>query len=246
MTVGTCGRSFLSSHVRVLEHERDALARADAHAEHAVARFALAQLGGERQDVAGAGRAERVADRDRAAVGVELLVGNLEAVELVGSSRSTPSACAANASWTSQTSICSGASPARLSAFGIANAGAIPMILRVERVDRRGDDARQRLDAELVGRSPMASTTALAPSFSGEELPAVIWVVFGCGGSAASLSAVVSSRMLSSCSNVRAGVFLVAADLTGWISFASRPSPRAAAACCWERSANASISSRVS
>src|SRR3954465_11807981 len=35
----------------------------------------------------------------------------------------------------------------------------------------------------------LASTTALAPSFSGEEFPAVIWVVFGCGGGGASPSA---------------------------------------------------------
>ncbi len=94
--------------------------------------------------------------------------------------------------------------------------------------------------------SPDASTTALAPSFSGEELPAVIWVVPGCGGSAARPSAVVSPRIDSSCSNVRAGGLRVAGISTGWISFASRPESRAAAACCWERSANASISSRVS
>ena len=51
----------------------------------------------------------------------------------------------------------------------------------------------------------LARTTALAPSFSGEEFPAVICFVFGCAGSAASFSAVVSSRIDSSCSNVRAG-----------------------------------------
>ena len=37
--------------------------------------------------------------------------------------------------------------------------------------------------------APLARTTALAPSFSGEEFPAVIWVVFGSGGRAASFSA---------------------------------------------------------
>ena len=68
--------------------------------------------------------------------------------------------------------------------------------LRVERVRGRGHHARQRLDAQSLARGlAAASTTALAPSFSGEELPAVICVVPGCGGSAASFSALVSSRI---------------------------------------------------
>jgi len=50
--------------------------------------------------------------------------------------------------------------------------------------------------------------------------------------------------MLSSCSNVDAGCLRVAGISTGWISAAKRPESRAAAACWWERSANASISSR--
>ena len=75
---------------------------------------------------------------------------------------------------------------------------------------------------------------------------AVIWVVFGCAGSAASFSTVVSSRMNSSCSNVRAGTFLVPGISTGQISSAKRPEAFAAAARVCERSANASISSRVS
>src|SRR5439155_16391698 len=45
---------------RILEHERHALARADAHAEHAVAGLAQAQLGREREHVASARRAEGV------------------------------------------------------------------------------------------------------------------------------------------------------------------------------------------
>src|SRR4051794_5648073 len=69
---------------RSLQHERDALAGADADPEHAVAGLSVGQLRRQREDVAGAARAERVADGDRAAVGVELLVGDREAVELVG------------------------------------------------------------------------------------------------------------------------------------------------------------------
>ena len=153
---------------------------------------------------------------------------------------------AAYASWTSQTSIWSGARPARASAFGIANAGAMPMTCGSSAWVA---DATTRASGSTPSSSAaaaLASTTALAPSLSGEEFPAVIWVVFGCGGSAASFSAVVSSRMLSSCSNVRAGCLRVAGISTGWISFARRPESRAAAACWCERSANASISSRVS
>ena len=53
-------------------------------AEDTVTGSALLQLGGKRQHIAGARRPERVADGDRAAVRIELLVGDLEAVELVG------------------------------------------------------------------------------------------------------------------------------------------------------------------
>jgi len=78
------------------------------------------------------------------------------------------------------------------------------------------------------------------------ELAAVIWEVPGCTGSAASFSAVVSSRMKSSCSKTLAAVFFVAAICTGKISLAKRPESRAALARPWDRNANASISSRVS
>src|SRR5207248_4941063 len=75
-------RSFSDlSRLRILQDERDSLARSDAHAQHAVAGFAQTQLGREREHVAGAGRPERMADGDRPAVRVQALVGNLEAVE---------------------------------------------------------------------------------------------------------------------------------------------------------------------
>jgi hypothetical protein len=60
----------------------DALARPDADAEDAVAGFVEAQLGGEREHLAGAGGPEQMADRDRSAVGVQALVGDLEGVQL--------------------------------------------------------------------------------------------------------------------------------------------------------------------
>ena len=87
---------------------------------------------------------------------------------------------------------------------------------------------------------------ALAPSLRGDEFPAVIWVVPGCGGSCANFSAVVSALIPSSCSNVQAGSLLVAGISTGQISIARRPESRAAAACCCDRRAKASISWRVS
>src|SRR5215207_4242966 len=67
----------------VLQDQRDALARADADAEHAVAGPALPQLGRQREQVTGAGGAERVTDGDGASVRVEALIQDLEAVELV-------------------------------------------------------------------------------------------------------------------------------------------------------------------
>ena len=57
----------------------------------------------------------------------------------------------AYASWTSQTSICSGLRPARSSALGIASRRDAHD-LRIERMGRRGHDARQRLRAQLVRR----------------------------------------------------------------------------------------------
>src|SRR5437867_2859694 len=60
-----------------LEEPRGALTAPDAHRDHAVARLAAQQLVGDGADHARAGHAERVTDRDRAAVDVEL--GRIEA-----------------------------------------------------------------------------------------------------------------------------------------------------------------------
>jgi hypothetical protein len=59
---------------RVLDHRGHALAHADAHGRQAVAAAAAAQLVGERADQAGARAAQRVAQRDRAAVDVQAVV----------------------------------------------------------------------------------------------------------------------------------------------------------------------------
>src|ERR1700693_2606716 len=60
----------------ILKDEGHSLARPDAHPENAVARLAQAQLRGEREHVAGARGPERMADRDRAPVQVQALVGD--------------------------------------------------------------------------------------------------------------------------------------------------------------------------
>src|SRR5436305_2048649 len=56
---------------------------ADAYPKDAVPRLLQPELGGEREDVARSGGAERVPDRHRAAVRVQPLVRNLEAAELI-------------------------------------------------------------------------------------------------------------------------------------------------------------------
>src|SRR4051794_6566557 len=60
---------------RVLADRREPLADADAERRQAVARAAAAELPGERADQPRAGAAEGVAESDRAAVHVELVVG---------------------------------------------------------------------------------------------------------------------------------------------------------------------------
>src|SRR3954452_23096580 len=60
------------------DDRRQALADADAHGGNAEAAAAVAELVGECADEARARAAERVADGDRAAVDVELLVGDAE------------------------------------------------------------------------------------------------------------------------------------------------------------------------
>src|SRR6185436_8614210 len=66
-----------------LEETRGALTAAHAHRDDAVARLAPEHLVGERADHARARHAERVADRDRAAVDVELLGIDPQAIAAV-------------------------------------------------------------------------------------------------------------------------------------------------------------------
>ncbi len=128
----------------------------------------------------------------------------------------------------------------------MAKAGAIPMNWGSRAYVAEATTRASGVTPRDWAASAEARTTADAPSLSGDEFPAVICVVLGWGGSAANCSAVVSPLIISSCSKIRPGVFLVPGISTGWISAAKRPESRAAAAWWWERSAKASISSRLS
>src|SRR3954454_21717649 len=75
---------------RVLDHRGKALADADAERRDSVAPAAAAQLVHQRRHQAGAGAAERMAERDRTAVHVELLLVDpqlLDAGEDLGGER---------------------------------------------------------------------------------------------------------------------------------------------------------------
>src|SRR5712691_4651764 len=76
-------RIRLTRLVAGLEEPRGALAAADTHGHDAVARLRVQHLVGDRAHHARAGHAERVADRDRAAVPVELLWVEAEPVATV-------------------------------------------------------------------------------------------------------------------------------------------------------------------
>src|SRR5262245_4033748 len=67
-----------ASGLHVLDQDRDALTAADAGRRDAAAQLLPAQLVHQRQDEAGAGGAERVAERDRPAVHVDLPAVELE------------------------------------------------------------------------------------------------------------------------------------------------------------------------
>ena len=143
--------------------------------------------------------------------------------------------CDANASLSSTASRSPMPQPARSSTLRVAGTGPMPMM-------SGATPAFAPATTRARGARPCASayrsltrTTAAAPSLSELELPAVItppgpWI----GRSAASFSAVVSGRGPSSAST----------SPTATISLSKRPLCAASRARWWERSANASSSSR--
>ena len=166
---------------------------------------------------------------------------------LTPSARSEASACAANASFSSITSISSMVSPARASAFCDAGTGPMPIV--------RGSTPATAVETmRAIGVNPCAlapsseqTNNAAAPSLSPDELPAVtepLPSVRNAGFSLASPSAVESARMNSSVVTCLGSPFFCGIA-TGTISSPNRPASRAAAAFCCDRSANASWSARL-
>src|SRR6266571_1043426 len=149
---------------------------------------------------------------------------------------------AANASLISNRSTWSADSPARARALGMARTGASPVSAgstpteaQDRTVARAGRPRRSR------SRS-LATTRAAAPSLAPQALPAVMLnpSISGCSGfSEASFSRFVSRRGCSSTEKSPCAVWI------GTISASKRPSSMAAIALRCERSAHASISSRL-
>ena len=129
-----------------LQDQGDALANADAHGAERVTSVGACELARGRGGEPRAARAERMPERDRAAVRVDVrrIVGDTEL-------RSTASACEAKASLSSMTSIRSMPRPKRSSNLRDAGAGPMPMM--------RGSTPRRRRRRRAPSAS--ANTDAL-------------------------------------------------------------------------------------
>ena len=103
------------------EHGGDALAAADAHGRQRQRLAVPPQERGRLAGDPGTAGAQRMPERDGAAVEVEAALVDAQV-------RTTASACAANASLSSITSMSASRRPARSSAFCAAGTGPIPMI----------------------------------------------------------------------------------------------------------------------
>jgi len=123
--------------------------------------FAALHLVGERADQARPGHAERMADRDRPAVDVQL-------------GRSMPNrvaqytTCTANASFSSHRSMSSTFSPCRLSSLGTANTGPMPISSGSHPATANPRKATFGLTPSASARSRGLSSAADAPSDSCE------------------------------------------------------------------------------
>ena len=182
------------SRLRDPDDQRVALAAAAAQRSGADAAAATLQLEREVQHDAGAGHADRVAEGDRAAVDVDLVLGDAE-------SRADSMPTAAKASLISNRSRSATSMPS-LSAGLLDRVGRLQLQRRVGAGDLAGG-----ADLGEPGRGPSSSalallitTTAAAPSEICEAEPAVmVPSLENAGRSLASDSTVVSPRMPSSC-----------------------------------------------
>jgi hypothetical protein len=152
--------------IEALDDHGHALAAADAHRLDAERLVGLLEAVDQRGHDAGAGHAERVAEGDGAAVHVELVPG-------MPSCLADGMTCAAKASLISTRSMSSMVMPARPSAWRQASTGPRPMISGL-----RPDTPDDTMRASGVRPSSLAlvsliTSTAAAPSLSGQALPAV-------------------------------------------------------------------------
>src|SRR5712692_5744115 len=223
--VGTRMRTRLLIHPSpFLPDGRDALTHADAHGRQAVLRVAVLHLAHQRSDQPRAAAPQWMAQRDGAAVHVDALV--VEAEQAHASERLR---C-------ERLIELDHLHVARLEAGllqGLEGRWHRPdtHVVGVNAGGGRGDESRERLDAA-------------APSFKGDELPAVTEPLSAkAARSFASASSDVSARGPSSSASRSASPFFCGTS-TGTISSASRPDFCAASARWWLRNANASWSSR--
>ena len=158
----------------------------------------------------------------------------------IPNSRSTASACDANASFNSTTSNCPSDNPAFARTLRVAAVGPMPII-------RGATPAAAAATTRALGVKPCrfsaaseASSNAQAPSFTPEAFPAVIVPVgFTTGFSFESASSVVSGRGCSSSEKSSGSPFFCGTG-TATISCLILPFRIASAARCWLLRANRS------
>ncbi|MNI33975.1 hypothetical protein D3C73_879470 [compost metagenome] len=159
-------------------------------------------------------------------------------------SRLTDSACAANASLASIRSRSLIVQPARSSALREAGIGPVPMMAASTPIVANEAIRASGVRPRRAASSSRISTTAAAPSFRPDALPAVTVPSFLKAGLRPARTSSVVARGFSSVSTMMSPLRVLI--VTGTISALNRPSAIAAAAFVCEASANASCSSRVS
>ena len=139
-------RAVVAALLHPLQHHRDSLAYPDTHGAEGVTALRALQLSNRRCDQPRPARAQRMAERDRSAIGIDV-----RGVVRHPSCRSTASACAAKASFNSITSISSRSSLPGRELFGRGNGPHAHDAWRHAR--RRGrNHSRFRREAELLHR----------------------------------------------------------------------------------------------
>src|SRR5262245_29659563 len=219
-----------------LKEPGGAHAAADAHGDDRALGLAPAPFDQNVAHHARAAHAVGVADRDGAAVDVELVLRNAEAVT---------STWLANASLSSHRSMSSMASPCCLSSLGTANTGPMPISSGSQPATASARNAPSGVSPRCSASFASMITQAEAPSESWLALPAVMKPPSRTGWSDESPSRVVSGRLPSSLlsvtgSKLSAFVFLSTTfliDGSGAISWVKRPACCAAAVRRWLSSA---------